>query len=154
MPSSDTDTSVDTLLGEFAEGCKTKDDGTKFMKHMLDAMNSLPDPKVAVGIKIGLLDPVKNCLFATGKCPDGVRTVDMQPPAEQDYKARSDLDASTGSLVELLSHCTTPARTQRVVVFGVGCHYESNVLQELMSGERDPTKLYVEIAKKIQAMNA
>jgi len=154
VPSSDTDTSVDTLLGEFAEGCKTKDDGTKFMKHMLDAMNSLPDPKVAVGIKIGLLDPVKNCLFATGKCPDGVRTVDMQPPAEQDYKARSDLDASTGSLVELLSHCTTPARTQRVVVFGVGCHYESNVLQELMSGERDPTKLYVEIAKKIQAMNA
>ena len=63
-------------------------------------------------------------------------------------------DASTGSLVELLSHCTTPARTQRVVVFGVGCHYESNLLQGLMSGERDPTKLYVEIAKKIQAMNA
>ena len=154
VPSSDTDTGVDTLLGEFAEGCQTKDVGTNFMKHMLDAMNSLPDPKVAVGIKIGLLDPVEKCLFATGKCPDGVRTVDMRPPAEQDYTARLDLDASTGSLVELLSHCTTPARTQRVVVFGVGCHYESNVLQALMSGERDPTKLYVEIAKKIQAMNA
>ena len=35
---------------------------------MLDAMNSLPDPKVAVGIKISLLDPVKN-LFAYGQVP-------------------------------------------------------------------------------------
>lgn len=154
-PSHGSDASVDALAGAVAEKLKTKDDGTNFMQRMLDALESIPEPTAAVGAKIELAcDPGTRCLFAKGKCPDGVSTNDQQPPAPSEFRPRADLDASTGSLVELLSNCSKPVPTQRLTLFGVGCVWESKVLSGLMQGDRDPSKVQLEIAQAIAPMQA
>ena len=146
------DAGVDALAGELAESLRTKDDGTNFMQRMLKALDSIPNPKAAVGAKIELTDPVTHCLFAKGKCADGVHTNDKKPPAEEDYKPRTDLDAATDSLVDLLGNCTKPIPTQRLTLFGVGCIWQTNMLEGLMSGDRDPSKVQLEIAQAIAPM--
>ena len=148
------DGSVDALAGDVEEKLQTKDVGVNFMQRMLDALDHIPEPMAAVGAKIELTDPVTHCLFAKGKCPDGVSTNDQAPPPLSDFKPRADLDASTDSLVELLSNCTKPIPTQRMTLFGVGCIWESNALTALMSGGRDPSKVQLEIAQAIAPMQA
>ena len=63
-----------------------------------------------------------------------------------------DLDGSTASIVELLSNCTAPIRTERFTLFLLGAAWDSNLLTGLMSGSRDPSKVQLEIAQAIAPM--
>ena len=146
------DAAVDELAGEVDAKLKTKDVGTNFMQRMLDALGTITEPKAAVGAKIEAPDPVQHCLFAKAKCPDGVKTNDKIAAPESAYASCPDLDASTASIVELLSNCTAPIRTERMTLFGIGAAWDSNVLTGLMSGSRDPSKVQLEIAQAVAPM--
>jgi len=146
------DPAVDELAGEVDAKLKTKDVGVNFMQRMLDALDKISEPKAAVGAKIEAPDPVKHILFAKAKCPDGVKTNDKAAPPESEWAPRPDLDGSTASIVELLSNCTAPIRTERFTLFLLGAAWDSNVLTGLMSGSRDPSKVQLEIAQAIAPM--
>jgi len=146
------DAAVDELAGEVDAKLKTKDVGVNFMQRMLDALGTITEPKAAVGAKIEAPDPVQHILFAKAKCPDGVKTNDKIAAPESAYASCPDLDASTASIVELLSNCTAPIRTERMTLFGIGAAWDSNVLTGLMSGSRDPSKVQLEIAQAVAPM--
>ena len=146
------DSAVDELAGEVDAKLKTKDVGVNFMQRMLDALNKISEPKAAVGAKIEAPDPVKHIHFAKAKCPDGVKTNDKAAPPESEWEPCPALDGSTASIVELLSNCTAPIRTERFTLFLLGAAWDSNVLTGLMSGSRDPSKVQLEIAQAIAPM--
>ena len=148
------DPAVDELAGEVDAKLKTKDVGVNFMQRMLDRLSKISQPKAAVGAKIEVPDPRSHILFAKAKCPDGETTNDKAAPPESEWAPRPDLDGSTASIVELLSNCTAPIRTERVTLFGIGAAWDSDVLTGLMSGSRDPSKVQLEIAQAIAPMQA
>jgi hypothetical protein len=124
-----------------------------FMQQMLNSLETIPEPEAALGAKIEMNDPATHCLFARGKCPDGVTTNDKQAPADSEYKADPDLNSSTDALYDLLSHSTKPPKTHRLTLFGVGCVWETNMITRLMSENgRDPSKVQLEIAQKVHIM--
>ena len=126
------------------------------MKQMLKKCEEISRSEAVLGAVLDVPNDTKSYLFAKAKMPDGIATSDMIAPldAETCWKARPNLVFAAKTLAKMLASYPGSVPTTRLTLFGAFVEWETNLLTALMSGSRDPTKLMLEVAHKLNAMQS
>ena len=144
-PSSDA--AVDALCDPMKNMATDRD----FMKQVMAALDTLPEPEAIMGAKLSMPNLRASCLFADNIHPKA-RGGDVKGPEESAYKARANFNSSSDALINLLTGYGQSIPTTRFTVFGCFASWDKGVLTGLMSGKRDPSKLMLEVANKLRPL--
>lgn len=144
----------DAAIGELSEGmARVLSDDTDFMKKILTATGKLRCNKSVFGAKLDMPDPEPHCLFAKCKFPDGVTQFDLIAPGKDaKWTNRPALKSASETLKSMLRAYSGPVPTTRITVFGVLTSWESNVIDSLMSGGSDPSKMQLDVARVLKPL--
>ena len=141
------DPAVEELCGSLKAMATDRD----FMKTVLNALDSMDNPDAIVAAKLSMPNLASQCLFADNIHPKD-KGGDVKGPADASFGKRDNFNSSSDALVSLLANYGHSILTTRFTVFGVFAIWEKNLLTSLMSGDKDPSALMLNVADKLRPL--